>query len=277
MSSNLIRRVSRYVTLFHKCYAGASFSDKKLACMLVLNATLDPRKRRILSSLTKRINARARDGQVRLTLNRFGEKLVFCMRKGNSADYNIGSELVMQEYDFSHDAKFPYIVDGGANIGMFSIQAAKVNPDSKIIAYEPNPDNIAQLQLNLNENGLEVEIRERALWSSDTELFFEADTSMSGTVGENVTGVRVAAEAPVLKENMWLKIDIEGAEYEVIPVVLESDHLPLRIDMEIHEHDQRGKELCDLLSSAGYSVSGDIESSSPCIFVKALLSQMAID
>ena len=244
--------------------------------MLCLHATLDPKRTRILTSLSHRIGARANAGQVRLSMWRFQRRVVFQMRENNIADYHIGSEFVLQEYDFSSNAKFNFIVDGGANIGMFSIQAAIVNPSAQIIAYEPNSDNIQQLNRNLTENGVAVEVRESALWSTETELFFNADTSMSGSVsrndrGTNDRGTKVTAELPKLSENMWLKLDIEGAEYEVLPVVLKSSHLPLRIDLEIHDHDKRGKALCQLLKDAGYTLIGDVESDKPCIFVKATL------
>jgi FkbM family methyltransferase len=42
------------------------------------------------------------------------------------------------------------IVDLGANIGLFSMQVARMNPDCKIAAFEPMPENYSCLTQNIN-------------------------------------------------------------------------------------------------------------------------------
>lgn len=57
------------------------------------------------------------------------------------------------------------IIDAGANIGFFSIIAAKANSDAVIHAFEPNPYNAARLRTNVHLNGLQsrVYVHESAL------------------------------------------------------------------------------------------------------------------
>jgi FkbM family methyltransferase len=44
------------------------------------------------------------------------------------------------------------IVDAGANVGLFTLLAAKVNPNAKVHAFEPNPNNIERFKINLKLN-----------------------------------------------------------------------------------------------------------------------------
>ncbi len=268
----ILRRFNRLLTLVRQANNGHTLFDKWLAVRLVLHATLDPRRKRTLRWLRNSINSTANDGQVKLTLNRFERPLIFLMREDNGADFNIGSEMILEEYKFCGDERFDLIIDGGANIGMFSIQAAISHPEASIIAYEPNPENLPQLWLNLRANQVNIDVRESALWSEDTRLYFSKGTSMSGAVSsarQVPSDFEVVAERPKVRDCTWLKLDVEGAEHCILPDMLKDESLPCRIDMEIHEHHLKGRQLCQLLTSTGYTVTGDIELSNPCIFIVA--------
>ena len=60
----------------------------------------------------------------------------------------------------------PVVVDVGANIGLFSLQAMQENPSVRIFAIEPSPAAFATLERNLASNQLAraspVALRERA-------------------------------------------------------------------------------------------------------------------
>src|SRR5208283_410674 len=63
------------------------------------------------------------------------------------------------------------IVDAGANIGMFSVWAARRLPESRILALEPFPETFARLQHNLlmNRLGSRVESVQLALAAQSGE------------------------------------------------------------------------------------------------------------
>jgi FkbM family methyltransferase len=65
------------------------------------------------------------------------------------------------------------ILDIGANIGLYSLGARLVNPRARLLAFEPNPVNVAQLRRNLAVNDLlDVEVHPVALGATAAELPF---------------------------------------------------------------------------------------------------------
>ena len=51
-----------------------------------------------------------------------------------------------------------FVIDGGANIGLFSLQAAAIYPSAKILMCEPLPRNIAQAKKLLNINHVAADL-----------------------------------------------------------------------------------------------------------------------
>jgi hypothetical protein len=64
-------------------------------------------------------------------------------------------------------------------------------------------------------------------------------------------------------------VDIEGAEYEVLPAILQGAILPRWISIEIHYFQERGMELLELLRSYGYRISGGTDKTAFCATVFA--------
>lgn len=87
--------------------------------------------------------------------------------------YNEWEKNVVSWFCF-FSARRSNVVDAGANIGLFSILAAKGNADSVIHAFEPNPYNSARLRRNVALNGLEgqIHIHECALGDTDDPILF---------------------------------------------------------------------------------------------------------
>ena len=126
------------------------------------------------------------------------------------------------------------VVDVGAHIGLYTLIAAKrVGPSGKVIAIEPDPENCNLLKRNVELNRLtNVTILERAAFSSDSKLklylpgkergFTKLSTIMANRA---VTENFVEIDATTLDHLMlmqgitqinWIKIDVEGAELEVL-------------------------------------------------------------
>ena len=126
-------------------------------------------------------------------------------------------------------------IDCGANIGQSIDWARKVfeNDNLKIDSFEPLPKNIEVLRENYS-NSESLTIHEAAASKSDGEATFYcqnwgARTGSSLVAGktstsfEDVCNVKTIDLAKWIKENILedeivvLKIDIEGAEYDVLP------------------------------------------------------------
>ena len=122
------------------------------------------------------------------------------------------------------------IVDAGGCFGEFSIYAAKrVGPTGRVLMLEPDPANrrVAQEFLALNGSPPNVEIVPAGLWREPGVLKFEAGQGATSAVagadasGEHVIEIPVhslasLADAYQLARIDLVKMDIEGAEVEVI-------------------------------------------------------------
>ncbi len=125
-----------------------------------------------------------------------------------------------------------HFVDGGANIGYFTMLAARcVGATGRIDAFEPQPANRSRLQANLSRNGLaeKVCIHPMALWGQPGTghiHMFEGVSALNHGSASLFTDGRdaQAAEVPMARMDEILagtqprlvKLDIEGAEPEAI-------------------------------------------------------------
>ncbi|MFA7625660.1 MAG: FkbM family methyltransferase [Candidatus Kapaibacterium sp.] len=150
--------------------------------------------------------------------------------------YEVLSELyINNEYFVHYDLqKGDVVIDAGANIGGFTLQASrKVGDSGRIYAIEPNEDNRRTLQKNLKLNNINnCIILTEALWSEKcTKKFFISHRPGEHTLinydgdshfhkqGEITINCEKLDDL-LIKYNIenikYLKMDIEGAEIEAI-------------------------------------------------------------
>lgn len=162
-------------------------------------------------------------------------------------------------YSFTAKNPAPRIIDGGANIGMSALYFKKAHPQSRITAFEADPAIAAVLRRNVEAQDLtDVEIRSEALWSERTEIAFAPEGADAGKVGDAGNAIRVPAVplADFLGEPVdFLKLDIEGAEWEVLKSC--AGHLGAvdKLFVEYHspaDAPQHLAELLALLESGGF-------------------------
>lgn len=114
-------------------------------------------------------------------------------------------------------------VDVGANVGAFSILAAKV-VKSTAIAFEPLPETVERLkdQMQINRLSDMVSVRNNGVGDKNGSLFFTNNNDTINKVslegGDNTTKVDVVTLDDVLEKNQkyFFKIDVEGYEHNVI-------------------------------------------------------------
>lgn len=127
------------------------------------------------------------------------------------------------------------MIDGGANIGYFSLLAAKcVGEHGHVHSFEPIPRTFEDLNRNIHLNSFfNIRANNRALWRSAVELCIEipTDTITGNAVGRLATiapldrGQKVTVPATTLDEYAavtgittvkLVKLDIEGSEVAAI-------------------------------------------------------------
>lgn len=187
-----------------------------------------------------RHNFRRSDGRTPMSIRAEGGGLIRLRSQGRTIYlanlarwklYRLGlnfrlTDLVKQYGLLDLAQEFPgkLVLDVGANIGEFSIYAR--DHGAKVIAFEPDPQNLKALRKNVEPLG--VEVVGKALWKCpETLTFFSvtatADSSLIEPTSDVDTSYQVDAipldefaKARNLGEIFLIKADAEGAEPEVL-------------------------------------------------------------
>jgi len=172
-------------------------------------------------------------------------------------------EIFQQEiYKFTSEKDDPYIIDCGANMGLSVLYFKTLYPKSTIICFEPDESTCKILKKNTAEYGDSVEVHEEAVWTEDKDLTFFSEGSLAGSLvvdfahKKNSKTVKAIDFKTYLNRKIdFLKIDIEGAENELIFDIQEYLHLVDKMFLEYHgligEPQNLGKIL-DLLTAKGF-------------------------
>ncbi len=172
------------------------------------------------------------------------------------------------------------VVDIGAHMGRYTIPSAKsVGVSGKVIAVEAHPYNFGILQHNLKLNKLtNVSALNSAVYSKKANLkLYLPDEDLGYTMHHSVMTnylstkynneierkfVEVEADTldNLLKSSAittvnWIKIDVEGAEYEVLKGAREilSTNKPISILVEVHGKETYGPTI-ELLRSNNFNI-----------------------
>jgi FkbM family methyltransferase len=184
------------------------------------------------------------------SINLFNHKIFF---KGRNEFLHGLNEIFIDEI---YKIKLPQnakILDCGAHIGLSVIYFKRICPASFITAYEPDEQNFNLLKQNIQSFQLkDVDLRKEAVWVADTELNFSNEGSMASKIETNNTIGGMRVKAIRLNESIndkidLLKLDIEGAEYEVIKDIENKLSFVQNIFLEYHGKFSQNIELIELL------------------------------
>lgn len=205
----------------------------------------------------------------------FGRKVefptVFRTRFGDSVELFDWSELttvwrvfLANEYRFDRSVKT--LLDVGANIGAFSVYAARQLPNVQIVAVEPFPNTYVRLTQTIERNGLGARVRsvQAAATNQSGEVLFDAAVDSHSYARRIVDAssdqsIRVAAVTigDLLEKAGWsevdyMKMDIEGGEYLALGAIPESMLRRAKaIGLEYHDSAQF-TSLSQTITSAGF-------------------------
>jgi FkbM family methyltransferase len=173
------------------------------------------------------------------------------------------------------------VVDVGAHIGKYSIIASKmVGSKGKVIAIEAHPDNCDILKQNITLNKLSnVIVLNCAAHSTETLVkLYEPGQEDGFTIYNTIMTDRpslntqryIEVKANTLdslllekgiKQVNWIKIDVEGAEFEVLrgATAILSSSIDISLLIEIHNVGANNKTfyepIIELLESKNYKMS----------------------
>lgn len=175
------------------------------------------------------------------------------------------NELFVEEaYAFKSDKVDPLIIDCGSNIGLSIIYFKKLFPQSHVIGFEPDDDIFQALEYNLsNFNFSKVEIYQKAVWVDEKPLLFMKNGSLGGHLTESAQENTIEIQTLRLKNLLsdkkidFLKIDIEGAEYDIIndckDVLVNVENIFIEYH-SFHENPQMIGELLVILKNSGFKI-----------------------
>ncbi len=131
------------------------------------------------------------------------------------------------------DISVDSILDGGANIGAFTLFAKRLYPAAKIVCVEPDPDNHSVLEHNLKLNGIDdCVVLDGAVWSEcgplflgggcrherERELSFFVQAEAAADAQKCTPGYSVQSLAEKYCAGRFnvVKLDVEGAEAQIL-------------------------------------------------------------
>ena len=185
-----------------------------------LRALMRPASR--LRYLVWRASGAAHDLTVSL---RDGPRLI--IRPAPAGDLSVAYEIFVEELYKSPRALTPTsakrIVDVGANVGYASSYFAHCFPQAAIVAFEPHPAHLLQIERNLRANGVEgrVQVIPAAAGPSGRSAFLIDDGEASRIIEEPHQG-RIAVQVVDFFDAIGkdavdlLKLDCEGAEFDLL-------------------------------------------------------------
>lgn len=214
-----------------------------------------------------------------LGLLKKGKRYVFKYRNGLEIVFRAGTYDILinleifgyQPYSkhFVGDiSSYRRVVDIGAQTGVFSLYLFSRNKALVAACVEAMPMNVEILTGNIRRNGLSdrVTIYQRAAWSKSGEKLTmnESEHNIGGhslirggsgyTPGPMVETISLQ-DIIGTEQCDLLKIDIEGAEYELLfAAPPDTLHLIRQMAMEVHGGKEKDQELARFLDQNGFDI-----------------------
>jgi FkbM family methyltransferase len=162
------------------------------------------------------------------------------------ADYLSTRELCVNDiYQLDRNFKPDLVIDGGGNIGLFSLRAAAAYPSAKLVICEPLPRNIEQIQRHLGVNGVQAEILPNCLGGTRRTIPFYCRGANESSFDAAEPYDKIM-EIPVIllqdaigtssAQRILIKLDIEGMEIEALTAFIPAEQRAVYIVGELHRY-----------------------------------------
>jgi len=158
------------------------------------------------------------------------------------------------------------VVDGGGNIGLFTLRAGASYPAAKIVTCEPVPDNIAQIEKHLRLNQVRAQVLPVCLGGVHGTIPFYLRESLgssfdpqkpySGQIDVEVVTLPELL-AGLADERILIKLDIEGMELEVLESFVPVEARAAVVVGELHGHKANAGRLAQIFEASGWTLRFD--------------------
>lgn len=243
---------------------GSALSSFKL--ILAVGTSSRPKYRALFLALLKPF---MRDGEISIRYRCYGRSFKTFLRKSDlGADVLSTRELCVNDvYRLDCGFQPDLVIDGGGNIGLFTLRAAAcvasaTNAPAKFLVCEPLPRNIAQIQKHLRVNGVHAEILPVCLGGTRRTIPFycrganESSFDPSLPYG-SVLDIPVVLLADIVgpsAERVLIKLDIEGMEVEALAAYLPAEQRAVYIVGELHDYPRNRPVLERLFQENGWTL-----------------------
>ncbi|MGB6721805.1 MAG: FkbM family methyltransferase [Terracidiphilus sp.] len=162
------------------------------------------------------------------------------------------------EYSFKAETDSPAILDCGANIGLATLFFKYLYPKARITSFEADPTTASILQKNVERNRLQdVSVHNLMLSNMEGEHPFYIAADVDGSLRMSANPGRISRHREIMvkagKLSRYiqgpidlLKLDVEGAEWDVMGDLKESGKLALVQRMAIEYHHKIGGQASRL-------------------------------
>ena len=158
------------------------------------------------------------------------------------------------------------IIDAGAYHGLYTTVFAKAaGALGEVVAVDPVSSNVAVIEVNLAINGLRGRIESCVVSNTEGEVRF-SPASCGHIINRGGISRPSRRLRSIMPEATVVKLDIEGAEFEVVPAQI--DELPAARIWIVEIHPGRGRDPLAILDTFrtrpfdlwwGHPVSGQME------------------
>jgi FkbM family methyltransferase len=184
------------------------------------------------------------------------------------ADFFSTLELgVMDIYRLDRGFRPDLVVDGGGNIGLFTLIAAgcyaTANGSSpKFVICEPLPKNIDQIRKHLRMNAIDAEIMPYCIGGSRGSIPFYCRAANESSFNpqeeyDSVLQIPVVLITDTLNqpaERILIKLDIEGMEVEALSAFLPQERRAVYIVGELHDYPVNAPLMRHLFDEHGWTL-----------------------
>jgi FkbM family methyltransferase len=251
-----------------------SSSGLDAAKLLLLQSMYShPRYRGVASTLLRPFY---RNGELAVHFASSGRKFTIYVRSSDQASdfYSLMEVGVRHVYNLDPAFAPDLVVDGGGNIGLFTLTAAALFPHAKIRTCEPVPWNVAQIRKHLAQNQMMTELLEVCIGGHPRSIPFycrEANQSSfdPGKPYASEMEVPVMTLAEITRgdaQRILIKLDIEGMELEALESYVPGERRVVFIVGELHGHKQHHAAMERLFAQHGWMLHFDDVSDAGSIF-----------
>ncbi len=156
-------------------------------------------------------------------------------------------------YGFRTAKKDPVILDCGAHVGLASLYFKEHYPAARIRAFEADAAITELCRANFTAFGAsDIELTQAAVWTHENGVSFDHSNDDAGHVSQQSDARQVPSvrlKSILAKEDIdFLKLDVEGAEFDLFADCGEDLKRVSRMAVEVHAMDSTQAPIGRLLS-----------------------------